>query len=89
MLPPMDVSLDMPSTHAGGRRKVGEGVGAGRQCSGWQEGEVKVGCSVHVKFLSTNFSSCVSILNMYIMLRILSKKETWMPSKRMLLILFL
>lgn len=24
MLPPMDVSLDMPSTHAGGRRKVGE-----------------------------------------------------------------
>lgn len=30
MLPPMDVSLDMPSTHAGGRREVGEWVGAGR-----------------------------------------------------------
>lgn len=29
MLPPMDVSLDMPSKHACGRRKIGEWVGWG------------------------------------------------------------
>lgn len=69
MLPPMDVSLDVPSKHACGRRTIGEW--------GWEVvlgvvgGGSESGIHRSFEFLSTNFS-CLSILSIYIMLRILN-----------------